>query len=71
MLQSVPGGVIRPLHLSSRGFGLEVEITALVCKTRALMYDVPISYYGRSYEEGKKIGRRTASWRCGTFSISI
>jgi glycosyltransferase involved in cell wall biosynthesis len=49
-------GVIKPLQLSSRGFGLEVEITALVCKTKARSYEVPISYYGRSYEEGKKIG---------------
>jgi glycosyltransferase involved in cell wall biosynthesis len=49
-------GVLKPLRLSSRGFGLEVEITALVCKTRARTYEVPISYYGRSYDEGKKIG---------------
>jgi glycosyltransferase involved in cell wall biosynthesis len=49
-------GVIKPLRLSSKGFGMEVEITALVCKTRARTYEVPISYYGRSYEEGKKIG---------------
>ncbi len=49
-------GVIKPLRLSSQGFGMEVEITALVCKTRARTYEVPISYYGRSYEEGKKIG---------------
>jgi glycosyltransferase involved in cell wall biosynthesis len=49
-------GVIKPLVLSSKGFGLEVEITALVCKTKARSYEVPISYYGRSYEEGKKIG---------------
>jgi glycosyltransferase involved in cell wall biosynthesis len=49
-------GVIKPLALSSKGFGLEVEITAMVCKTRARSYEVPISYYGRSYEEGKKIG---------------
>ena len=35
---------------------MEVEITALVSKTRARTYEVPISYYGRSYEEGKKIG---------------
>jgi hypothetical protein len=48
--------VIKPLKLSSRGFGLEVEITALICKTKARTYEVPISYYGRSYEEGKKIG---------------
>jgi glycosyltransferase involved in cell wall biosynthesis len=49
-------GVIKPLRLSSKGFGMEVEITALVCKTRARSFEVPISYYGRSYEEGKKIG---------------
>ena len=51
-------GVIKPLRLTSRGFGMEVEITALVTKTRARTYEVPISYYGRSYEEGKKIGLR-------------
>jgi glycosyltransferase involved in cell wall biosynthesis len=49
-------GVIKPLGLTSKGFGMEVEITALVCKTRARSYEVPISYYGRSYDEGKKIG---------------
>lgn len=47
---------IQPLVLSSKGFGMEVEITAMVCKTSARTYEVPISYYGRSYEEGKKIG---------------
>lgn len=48
--------VITPMQLKSRGFGMEVEITAMVCKTRARTYEVPISYYGRTYEEGKKIG---------------
>ena len=48
--------VIKPLVLTSKGFGMEVEITALVCKTKARTYEVPISYYGRAYEEGKKIG---------------
>ena len=48
--------VIVPLTLKSKGFGMEVEITAMVCKTRARTYEVPISYYGRTYEEGKKIG---------------
>ena len=51
-------GVIKPLRLTSRGFGMEVEITALVTKSEARTYEVPISYYGRSYEEGKKIGLR-------------
>lgn len=50
--------VIVPLELTSQGFGMEVEITAMVCKTRARTYEVPISYYGRTYEEGKKIGVR-------------
>ncbi|MFO0850049.1 MAG: glycosyltransferase family 2 protein [Gemmataceae bacterium] len=48
--------VITPLVLTSKGFGMEVEITAMVCKTHARTYEVPISYYGRPYEEGKKIG---------------
>ena len=48
--------VIVPLELTSSGFGMEIEITAMVCKTKARTYEVPISYYGRSYEEGKKIG---------------
>ena len=59
-------GVIKPLALSSKGFGLEVEITALVCKTRARSYEVPISYYGRSYEEGKKI-----TWRDGLVALWV
>jgi len=48
--------VIVPMELSSKGFGMEVEITAMVCKTIARTYEVPISYYGRTYDEGKKIG---------------
>lgn len=48
-------GVIKPLTLTSKGFGMEVEITAMICKTKARTYEVPISYYGRTYEEGKKI----------------
>lgn len=48
--------VIVPMNLTSRGFGMEVEITALICKTIARTYEVPISYYGRTYDEGKKIG---------------
>jgi len=51
-------GVIKPLVLTSRGFGMEVEITALISKTHARTYEVPISYHGRTYAEGKKIGVR-------------
>lgn len=48
--------VIKPMELTSKGFGMEVEITAMICKTVARTYEVPISYYGRTYDEGKKIG---------------
>ncbi|MCI0558846.1 MAG: glycosyltransferase family 2 protein, partial [Nitrososphaera sp.] len=47
--------LIKSLPLTSSGFGMEVEITALISKTKARIYEVPISYYGRTYEEGKKI----------------
>jgi len=47
--------VITPLQLTSKGFGMEVEITAMICRTKARTYEVPISYYGRTFEEGKKI----------------
>ena len=50
--------LIKNLPFSSTGFGMEVEITALITKTRARLYEVPISYYGRTYEEGKKIRAR-------------
>src|SRR5262249_44368250 len=49
-------GVIKPLRLTSRGFGLEVEITALISRTKARTCEVPISYRGRGYRDGKKIG---------------
>ena len=64
--------VIKPLKLTSKGFGMEVEITALVCKTRASTYEVPISYYGRPYEEGKKIGMMdgfAALWYIGYYNL--
>lgn len=50
--------LIQTLPLTSSRFGMEVEITALVTKTKARIYEAPISYYGRTYEEGKKISIR-------------
>ena len=44
--------------IESRGFGVEIEVTAKIAKLGAVVYEVPISYYGRTYEEGKKIGFR-------------
>jgi len=42
--------------ITSSGFGFEIEVTAKISKLRCAVYEVPISYYGRSYEQGKKIG---------------
>ena len=50
------GDIIRNLNIVSKGFGFEVEVTAKVAKLKCAVYEVPISYYGRTYEEGKKIG---------------
>jgi glycosyltransferase involved in cell wall biosynthesis len=48
------------LNLKSKRFGVEPEITAKVARMRARVYEVPISYSGRDFSEGKKI-----SWRDG------
>jgi len=50
------GEIIRNMTITSTGFGFEIEVTAKVAKLHCRLYEVPISYYGRTYEEGKKIG---------------
>lgn len=50
------GEIIRQMIISSSGFGFEIEVTAKIAKLKCSIYEVPISYYGRTYEEGKKIG---------------
>jgi glycosyltransferase involved in cell wall biosynthesis len=52
------GEIIRNMRITSSGFGFEVEVTAKVAKLGCAVYEVPISYYGRTYDEGKKIGLR-------------
>ncbi len=52
--------VARRLDLRSRDFGIEPEMTCKVARMRARIYEVPISYNGRTYEEGKKIGLKDA-----------
>jgi glycosyltransferase involved in cell wall biosynthesis len=49
------GDIIRNMTIVSTRFGFEVEVTAKIAKLKAAIYEVPISYYGRTYEEGKKI----------------
>ncbi|MDH5654925.1 MAG: glycosyltransferase family 2 protein [Spirochaetia bacterium] len=50
--------IIKHMPLSSRGFGMEVEITAMISRLPIRIFEVPISYYGRTYSEGKKIGMK-------------
>jgi glycosyltransferase involved in cell wall biosynthesis len=52
------GEIIRNMIIESKGFGFEIEVTAKVAKLNCRIYEVPISYYGRTYEEGKKIGMK-------------
>ncbi|MDQ2855034.1 MAG: glycosyltransferase family 2 protein [Acidobacteriota bacterium] len=50
------GDIIRKMTIVSSGFGFEIEVTAKLAKLKCAVYETPISYYGRTYEEGKKIG---------------
>lgn len=56
--------VIKKLHLKENRFGIEPEITAKVAKLKCRIYDVGISYSGRTYAQGKKIG-----WKDGVYAI--
>jgi glycosyltransferase involved in cell wall biosynthesis len=58
--------VLRSMELKSDGFGIEPEITAKVFKRRYRVYEVPISYDGRGYDEGKKI-----TWRDGVIALWV
>ncbi|HEV7476006.1 MAG TPA: glycosyltransferase family 2 protein [Pyrinomonadaceae bacterium] len=49
------GDIIRSMRIVSSGFGFEVEVAAKIAKLKVKVYEVPISYYGRTYAEGKKI----------------
>jgi len=50
------GEIIRNMVITSTGFGFEIEVSAKVAKLGCAIYEVPISYHGRTYQEGKKIG---------------
>ena len=52
------------ITLKSKRFGFEPEITIKLAKLKAKIYEVPISYSGRDYTEGKKIG-----WKDGVAAI--
>lgn len=48
--------LIQSIEIEEKRFGFEPEITAKIAKKRCRIYEMPISYYPRSYNEGKKIG---------------
>ena len=56
--------VFEGIEIKSNRFGFEPEITAKVAKKGCVIYEVPISYYGRSYEQGKKI-----TWKDGVKAV--
>ena len=58
--------VLRSFTLRSNGFGIEPELTAKIFKRRYRVYEIPITYDGRSYDEGKKI-----TWRDGLVALWV
>jgi hypothetical protein len=56
--------VLQQITVEENRFGFEPEITAKVAKLRCRVYEVGISYAGRTYDEGKKIG-----WRDGLRAV--
>ncbi len=58
--------VLRSLSLREDDFAIEPEMTAKVCKRRLRIYELPVSYYGRTYAEGKKI-----TWRDGFKAVWV
>ncbi len=56
--------IIQQINIEENRFGFEPEITAKVAKLHCRIYEVGISYYGRTYDEGKKIG-----WKDGVRAI--
>ena len=51
---------IKSIDLKEKSFGIEPEITVKLAKKKYIFFEVPISYSGRSYDEGKKIGLKDA-----------
>lgn len=56
--------IVQSIRIEEKRFGIEPEITAKIAKTGCRIYEVGISYYGRTYKEGKKIG-----WKDGISAI--
>lgn len=70
--KAIRGELARTLHLTSDRFGFEPEVTARLAQRDARIYEVPISYAGRTYAEGKKINWRdgvAAFWHILKFNL--
>lgn len=59
-LKLMPLAMFRSLNPSESGFGLDTEVTALLLKAGVRPFEVPVSYYSRTHDEGKKISWRDA-----------
>jgi glycosyltransferase involved in cell wall biosynthesis len=57
---------LKQLHLTEDHFGIEPEITGEICRRNLRIYEMPISYYGRTYDEGKGI-----TWRDGFRAVYV
>jgi SAM-dependent methyltransferase len=65
--------IIQNINLHAKRFGFEPEVTAKIAKLPCIVYEVPISYHGRSYRQGKKITWKdgiAAFWYIVRFSLS-
>ncbi len=60
------GDIIRSIDIEENRFGFEPEVTAKISKLKFRIYEVGISYYGRTYDEGKKINWKdgVSAFRC-------
>jgi glycosyltransferase involved in cell wall biosynthesis len=58
--------IIRDITIQQKGFGVEPELTAKLARKKCRIYEIGISYYGRSYAEGKKI-----SWKDGLKALYV
>ena len=70
--KAVRADLMKSLPLKADRFGIEPELTARLAQARARIYELPISYHGRTYEEGKKIGWKdglAARWYIIRFNL--
>jgi glycosyltransferase involved in cell wall biosynthesis len=58
--------VLKQLHLTEDRFGIEPEITGEICRRKLRIYETPIAYYGRTYDEGKNI-----TWKDGFRAVFV